>query len=140
MSEDQTLAEEAMKRLYEAIELVMSGSGDQALKDAWHHLDHVTTAHPNGDWARGWDEVWATWEFLGSFGRPDRGGSYMDGLTVHVHGDFAYGTCIFHSSPTFGSVHLCCTNVMQKIDGIWKVVHHHIDKSPEIGAAFERLA
>ncbi len=140
MTSDEREVEAATRRLYAAIELATCGGGSEALSEAWHHTDRVTTGHPSGDWARGWDEVRITWELLASFGRADRGGSKITSLEVNVYGNVAYTTCMFHSAPTFGGVSLCCTNVLERIDGVWKVIHHHVDKSPEVAAAFERIA
>ena len=131
----------ATSRFYAAVEQATLGNGVQAIIDSWHHTETATTVHPSGEWARGWEEVLATWAILASFGAPQRGGSYMHSLNVNLtHGDVAYVTCIFHSSPTFGSVDLACTNVLQRLGGEWKIVHHHIDKSPVVAAAFERIA
>jgi hypothetical protein len=44
------------------------------------------------------------------------------------------------ASPGFGGETLACTNVLVKKNGTWKVVHHHADKSPAMGAALERIA
>jgi len=30
---------------------------------------------------------------------------------------------------------LACTNVLHRMDGVWKVIHHHADKSPKMGEA-----
>ena len=40
----------------------------------------------------------------------------------------------------FGGDALSCTNVLQRIDGEWKVIHHHADKSAKMGAALEEIA
>lgn len=131
--------EAAVQRLYDGIERATCGGGDEGIRDAWHHVPWVTTGHPNDGWAKGWEEVWVTWSLLASFGRADRGGSYMSDLSVRQLGDAAIATCVFHSSPTFGSVDLLCTNVLQRLDGEWRVIHHHVDKSDVVAAAFERL-
>jgi len=140
MSNDEREVEAAVERLFQAIEIATNGGGGEAIHDAWHHLDSVTTGHPSGGWAQGWEEVKVTWDLLSSFGRAGRGGSSMHSLAVNVVGDLAYSTCVFKSSPTFGSVELLCSNVLQRIDGVWKIVHHHVDKSPEVAAAFEKIA
>ena len=62
------------------------------------------------------------------------------GLTAHVYGDVAYTTCRFVASPAFGGDTLSCTNVLHRVDGVWKIVHHHADKSPKMGAALEAIA
>jgi hypothetical protein len=30
--------------------------------------------------------------------------------------------------------------VLRRIDGVWKVIHHHADKAPKLGAAAEKYA
>jgi ketosteroid isomerase-like protein len=129
----------AAARFYDAIEQLVSGKGLDAMSEAWHHNDRVTGGHPSGGWAKGWDQLWPTWEVFAGFGREDRGGSSIRDLDAHVYGDIAYTTCIFTASPGFGGEELACTNVLQRIDGVWKVIHHHADKSPKMGAALEKI-
>jgi hypothetical protein len=30
--------------------------------------------------------------------------------------------------------------VLHRVDGVWKIVHHHADKAPKMGAALEKIA
>ena len=140
MSADESAVREATVRFYDAIEAMVSGKGLGPMQEAWHHTDQVTTGHPRGDWARGWDEVLATWTVFAAFGREGRGGSRIRDLQVQLYGDVAYTTCIFVASPTFGGDSLACTNVLHRAGGVWKIVHHHADKSPAMGAALEKIA
>jgi ketosteroid isomerase-like protein len=140
MSNEEQEVLSATVRFYDAIEDMVSGRGLDAMNAAWHHTDRVTGGHPSGEWAVGWDEVWATWEVFSSFGRADRGGSRIRNLKAFVYGDFAYTTCLFLASPGFGGETLACTNVLTRMDGVWKIVHHHADKSPKMGAALEKIA
>jgi ketosteroid isomerase-like protein len=140
MTDDEAAVQAATIRFYDAIEQMVSGKGLDAMRDAWHHNSRVTSGHPSGDWARGWEEVWATWEVFAAFGRADRGGTSIRSLSTHVYGDVAYTTCVFVASAAFGGDSLACTNVLQRVDGVWKVIHHHADKSPKMGAALERIA
>jgi hypothetical protein len=141
---DMTPEEEAVRaatlRFYDAIEAMVAGKGLAAMKDAWHHTDRVTGGHPSGEWARGWDEVFATWEVFSGFGDPSRAGSKVRDVRAYVYGDVAYTTSIFTASPAFGSAVLACTNVLHRLNGVWKIIHHHADKSPEMGAALEKIA
>ncbi len=139
MNKDEQEVIAAASRLYEAIEQMASGKGLDAMSDAWHHNDRVTTGHPSGDWAQGWDEVWATWQVFASFGKAGRGGTSFRDMKAHVYGDIAYTTCTFVSSAAFGGDTMSCTNVLQRTNGVWKVIHHHADKSPSMGPALERL-
>jgi ketosteroid isomerase-like protein len=136
--EEEVLA--AARRFYDAIEQMVSGNGLDAMRSAWHHTNRVTGGHPSGEWAEGWDEIWATWEVFAGFGRADRGGSKVRSLKAYVYGDVAYTTCIFIASPAFGGESLACTNVLHRADGAWKIVHHHADKAPGMGAALEKIA
>jgi ketosteroid isomerase-like protein len=140
MTNDEEEVISAAKRFYDAIEQMVAGKGLEAMRAAWHHSDQVTSGHPSGEWAEGWDEVWATWEVFAAFGRADRAGSKTRSLKAYVYGDIAYTTCIFIASPAFGGDSLACTNVLHRADGAWKVVHHHADKSPKMGAALEKIA
>lgn len=129
----------AAMRFYDAIEQMITGKGLGPLRDTWHHTHRVTGGHPSGAWAEGWEQVWATWEVFASFGREDRGGSRVRSLKAHVYGDVAYTTCVFVAAPAFGGDTLACTNVLLRVDGVWKIVHHHADKSPAMVAALEKL-
>jgi ketosteroid isomerase-like protein len=140
MSSDESDVRAAAVRFYDAIEALISGRGLGPMKEAWHHTALATTGHPRGDWARGWDEVFATWTVFAAFGREGRGGSRIRDVQVQLYGDVAYTTCIFIASPTFGGDSLACTNVLHRAGGVWKIVHHHADKSPAMGAALEKIA
>ncbi len=140
MTSDESEVREAAVRFYDAIEAMISGKGLGPMQEAWHQTARVTTGHPRGDWAVGWDEVLATWKVFAAFGREGRGGSRIRDLQVHLYGDVAYTTCSFVASPAFGSDTLACTNVLHRVGGVWKIIHHHADKSPAMGAALEKIA
>lgn len=131
--------ERAVRFFYDAIEDMAAGRGLAAMREAWHHLARVTTKHPISDWATGWEEVATTWEVASGFGRADRGGSSLQSTQVYVLGDVAYATSVFQSAPAWGGEKILCTNVLQKIDGKWKIIHHHADPAPGMAAALERM-
>jgi hypothetical protein len=125
---------------YDGINDMVSGKGLDRIRQAWEHGAHVTAGHPSGEWAQGWDEIVAGFEIFQSLGRHDRGGSAVRGMRAHVYGDLAYTTCLFTSAPAFGGETLACTNVLRKGDGAWKIIHHHADPAPKLGAAAEKFA
>jgi len=45
----------------------------------------------------------------------------------------------FQASPAWGGEKIVCTNVLAKLEGAWKIVHHHADPSPAMAAAMERM-
>lgn len=136
--EQEVLA--AARFLFEAIEKMASGQGLEAMGKAWHQKERVTSKHPSGDWAEGWDELYATWDAFAAIGRPDTAGSKIRDLKAYVYGDMAYTTCIFTASPAFGGESMACTDIFRRVDGAWKAIHHHADASPAMGAAAERIA
>ena len=131
----------ATQRFYQALDDLISGKGNERMSEAWHHDESVTTVHPFGHWARGWDEVWATWQEIGAVfsfyrGHADREDNIGDvhNLTVSLLGDVAYTTGVYKSCLYLpeGETRLSvnCTNVLQRRDGVWKVIHHHPDQAP----------
>ncbi len=128
------------QQFYDGIDDMASGRGLEKIRDAWEHSALVTGGHPSGEWSQGWDEIVVGFEIFASLGRPERGGSKVRDLRAHVYGDFAYTTCIFTSSPSFGGETLACTNVLRRVDGTWKLIHHHADKAPGMGIAAENFA
>ena len=129
----------AAMNLYDAIEEMIIGRGLARMSDAWHHIDATSTGHPIDNWAMGWESVRTTWEAASAFGREDRGGSKVLDMRVFVCGDTAYTISTYLCAPAWGGAKLSCTNVLRKLDGVWKVVHHHADKSPEMAAALEAM-
>lgn len=139
MSVEDDVCRAAMT-MYEGIEDMANGRGLERLKSAWEHSDRVTAGHPSGEWSQGWAEIVVGFEIFATLGRPGRGGSTVRNMKAHVYGDFAYTTCLFTSGQAFGGETLACTNVLRKVDGTWKIIHHHADKAPKMGAAAEKFA
>lgn len=129
----------ATVRFYDAIDQMVTGKGLEAMTAAWHHDDFVTAAHPTGDWARGWEPILATWEAFSLLGGPQHAGSQILDLVVRVNGDLAYTTGTFVTAPSFGAERFNVTNVLERIRGEWKIVHHHADKSPGLAAAIAKI-
>ena len=139
MTGDEEAVLAATYRFYQAIETMVEGGGAEAMSEAWHHGPRVTSSHPTGDWANGWEEVAATWDVFASFGKPGNGGTQIRDVKVFVFGDVAYTTSVFVASRAWGGAKLNCTNVLQRIDGLWKVIHHHPDKAPSMEASMEKM-
>ena len=140
----------AIYEFYEALDITLRGD-PSAMERAWHHTDYVVTVHPFGHWASGWPEVWATWReiaavfglYKGHVGRSERIGGISQ-LKMGLQGDAAYGASVFESKLYLPdgarSLRVNCTNVVHKIDGQWKIVHHHSDQAPaDWTAAIGRL-
>jgi ketosteroid isomerase-like protein len=130
----------ATLRFYQAIEEMITGKGTASMRDAWHHNPQVTSSHPTGEWASGWDEVSATWDVFASFGKEGQGGTRIRDVQVHIYGDIAYTTSVFVAAPSWGGAKLNCTNILQRVNGVWKMIHHHPDKAPSMTASLEKMA
>ena len=65
--------------------------------------------------------------------RSDPIGRIVD-MKVGLLGDAAYGASVFESKLYLADgpliLHVNCTNVVHRLDGAWKVVHHHPDQAP----------
>lgn len=140
MTGDEEAVLAATKRFYAAIDDMVCGRGLDAMKAVWLHDERVTSGHPTGDWAFGWDEVLATWEVFASFGTPEHTGSVVRDVRPNVYGDIAYTTSVFTTPPAFGASTLSCTNILRRVDGEWKIIHHHADKAPKMEAKMEKMA
>jgi len=140
MTPEEEEVRAATMRFYAAIEDMITGKGLQPMRAAWHQTPRVTSGHPAGEWAYGWDEVAASWEVFASFGAAENSGSGVRDLRVNLYGDIAYTTGIFVASPKFGSASLSVTNILHRVDGVWKIIHHHADKAPVIAAELEKMA
>jgi len=139
MTPDESQVRIAVTRFYDALESLIRGDGVEAMKDVWHHTDRVTSSHPTSEWARGWEEVLATWTVFASIGKPKLGGTKIRDLQIYVYGDIAYTTCTFVISTSYGGA-LACTDILQRVDGVWKMIHHHADRSPMLVTALEKVA
>lgn len=130
----------AAVRFYDALEHLLTGKGVEPMLAAWHHTDRVTSGHPIGEWSRGWDEIAATWIEFARIGAPSMGGTQIRDLRAVVYGDVAYTTCVFVAAPSMGGAKMNCTNIFHRADGVWKVVHHHADRTPSVEAGIEKAA
>jgi ketosteroid isomerase-like protein len=124
---------EAHERFYAAInEAIMEEA--RTMADVWHHGENVTTTHPLGSWAVGWEQVWATWKTLGEM--MSDGGVEVTDLHVVVLGDVAYTVGVEHVSfVVLGKRHTFTantTNIYRRGEDGWKIIHHHPDKAPEV--------
>jgi SnoaL-like domain len=137
--ERESQAEAAVRAFYAAIEDMITGKGLASMERAWHHQTWVTSKHPVTDWAVGWEEVKTVWEVAARFGRKDRGGSRVVDVRIHLRGDLALAAVIFQSAQAWGGERLMCTDVVERIDGLWKMVHHHADAGPAMAAALEKM-
>jgi ketosteroid isomerase-like protein len=95
--------------------------------EVWLAESYVSCTHPGWGRILGWGPVMKSWEeiFAGTFGVKI---AVSDEVT-HIHGDLAWVTCTedletrLPDGVSHGRVE--ATNVFERRDGAWLVVHHH---------------
>lgn len=140
--DDEETVRQVALQFYQALDELLCNKGTAAMYEVWHHDDGVSTAHPFGNWATGWEEVWANWQeaaavfayYRGHEGRAEGIGTIHD-LRVTVMGDMAFTIGIYKSVMHFPDrsrpLSVNCTDVLAKRGGVWKMVHHHADQADE---------
>jgi ketosteroid isomerase-like protein len=140
VNDDEASVRVTVLKFYEALEDLLRNRGTDGISDIWHHDDGASTAHPFGHWAIGWDEVWAAWQesaavfayYRGHDGRTDNIGNIHD-LKVTVVGELAFAIGVYKSVMYFPDrprpLSVKCTDVLQKRNGAWKMLHHHADEA-----------
>jgi ketosteroid isomerase-like protein len=133
---------QASDRFYAALNRGLTGDTSEMF-NMCSHADDVTTMHPLGGRQTGWPEVRGSWEMAVS---AVSGGSVAvsDLEITLLAGDSAYTTGTETASATVGGAPVSfsgrCTNVYRRENGVWKVVHHHVDLLPDVASAFENAA
>ena len=101
---------------------------DIALMDeAWMHTDWVKCLHPGWDLLVGWDEVRRSWEEI--FRSTEQIMVSVSRPLVHVTGDVGWISCLENVTTAnrndFSSALVEATNIFQRRQGRWYLVHHH---------------
>jgi hypothetical protein len=140
MVEDEEDVRRASACFYEALNRLCRGD-PAAMPDAWHQSAQVTTVHPLGEWAYGWDPVWASWQEIAKIARE--GAVVARDIRVCLYGSVAYTTCVEDVTVTYGATTVRwsanVTNIFHKTEQ-WKMIHHHSDKAPAIEKIVDQIA
>ncbi|HWL85155.1 MAG TPA: nuclear transport factor 2 family protein [Polyangiaceae bacterium] len=135
MSQEQEV-QNAHDLFYTALNRALIGD-PSAMAEAWWHDDPITAMHPIGGCATGWEQVWLTWQELAA--SISEGRVEVTDLRIHVLGQVAYTVGIEHVSSFFAGewVHFDSrvTNIFLCKEGVWKMLHHHVDKAPGLQTA-----
>lgn len=137
--EDEVRA--ASVTFYAALNTMLAGDAG-ALSNIWSHGDTVTTLHPIGRREVGWDAVRESFEEVA---RGSTGGHVeITDQLICVMGDVAYEIGVEHAkfavADTPLTVNSRFTNIYHREGGVWKIVHHHGDKSSGIDEALKSVA
>jgi ketosteroid isomerase-like protein len=120
----------ASKEFYAALSRMCNGDA-RSLADVWSHGTAVTAMHPIGGREVGWEAVKQS---FGKVAELSSGGKVeLKDQLVHVAGDVAYEVGVERGEIRLAgkqvNIDARVTNVYQRRNGAWRMVHHHTDTS-----------
>jgi ketosteroid isomerase-like protein len=131
---------QASGRFYAALNRMLKGDAGP-MTDIWSHSSDVTTMHPIGEREVGWEQVQGPWKQVASM--SSGGQVAIKDQLIRVVGDLAYEVGSESGDATMAgqavSFRQRVTNIYRREGGVWKIVHHHTDKSPAMEEIVGRL-
>lgn len=131
-TEDAQTALAANERFYRALE-----AADLAAMEAlWLHTNWVKCVHPGWDLLIGWEAVRQSWAQI--FAVKSRMRVAATEVSLMLEGDYACLSCaeqlaVFADKATAPSaVTTNATNLFQRVNGTWRMIHHHASRVPDI--------
>jgi ketosteroid isomerase-like protein len=122
---DSDIAEvlEVNANFYRAFESLDIGS----METVWARGDHVKCVHPGWSLLTGWSAVKASWELIFSNTKEIR--FTLTDVLVRVKTPLAWVVLTENLLSQVGqdvtATSVLATNIYEKTDGVWKMVHHH---------------
>jgi len=121
----------ASKQFYAGLNRMLNGDA-APLADIWSHTRSVTVLQPIGGRQVGWDAVRGSFEEVAQLASGGKVGLWDQ--RIQVSGDFAYEVGVergqFQLAGQQVAIEHRVTNIYQREDGAWKMIHHHTDTSP----------
>jgi len=138
-AQDETAVAAANLGFYRALE----ARDLSAMELVWMQDESATCVHPGWHRLDGWDEIRRSWLNIFLNSRPWT--VTCQEVRVSVNGEFALVTCVEVITPFGGdeaedSARMQATNVFARVEGEWKMLHHHASASPtETGSEEETV-
>ena len=111
------------------------------MNNVWSHSAGVTALHPIGDRDLGWDAVNGSFDQVAQMASAGKIG--IEDQHIQVVGDTAWEVGIESGQATLAGektpIRHRVTNIYQRENGAWKMVHHHSDPSPAMQDLVSRL-
>jgi uncharacterized protein (TIGR02246 family) len=129
VTSDATAVAAANLAFYRALE-----SRDvETMSDVWLHDAATSCVHPGWHRLDGWDEIERSWQNIFANSRPWT--VSCEDVRVAIAGDFAWVTCVEVIVPFGGddeddAARMQATNLFGRVNGEWRLVHHHASPSP----------
>jgi uncharacterized protein (TIGR02246 family) len=103
------------------------------METVWVHDDSATCVHPGWHRLEGWQEIRRSWQniFLNSRAWTVS----CQEVRVWIAGELAWVTCVeviipFGGEESEDAARMQATNVFLRVNGDWKMIHHHASASP----------
>jgi ketosteroid isomerase-like protein len=133
---------EATNRFYGALNQVLGAHDPRPMLDILSHDTQVSVMHPDGGRVEGWDQVRGTIEMWAH----NVSDAKITPRELHIHpigNDVAIATGWEEGGGRLGgerfAVSIRATVVFRREGTAWKVIHHHVDMSPEVRSLVQRL-
>jgi len=103
------------------------------MESVWLHDERATCVHPGWHRLDGWAEVRRSWENIFANSRPWT--VACDDVRIVLAGEMAWVACVEVIRP-FGMVgedaaaRMQATNVFLRVNGSWRMTHHHASATP----------
>ena len=131
---------EASKQFYNALTRMTNGNTDQ-IGEIWSHEETATAMHPIGGRDIGWKAVKKSFEQVA--GLTSDGKVELKDQLIHVVGDAAYEIGLETGQAKIAGNQVTfshrVTNIYQRKNGMWKMIHHHTDTSPAMLEILSKL-
>lgn len=92
----------------------------------WVHARRARCVHPGWEMLEGWAAIEQSWAAI--FANTDFMRFVITDVAVHPYDRVAWVTCVENLSDTSETMQLSrilATNIYERHDGEWRIVHHH---------------
>ena len=118
--EEVTKLNESFYRAFESLDVGM-------MDQIWAHQEYVTCIHPGWSIRVGWPAVRDSWVVI--FNNTFSMAFELTELQVQVAGDVAWVICTENITSRVAETpqnsRVVATNLFERIEGEWKIIHHH---------------
>lgn len=115
--------EEANERFYQAFQ----GGSLAAMGEVWGKGEHVQCIHPLSNCIAGRAAVMDSWKAILGSGRMR---ITLENVRISASDSHAFVTLVEINESGDGKGRIAATNVFEKQEGAWKLVHHHGSPAP----------
>ncbi len=132
--------QKANNQFYSALNIMFTGDGGP-IDAIWAHENNITYLGPFGGYMTGWEAIGE--EFKKNAAMKLGGKIVCKDLYLYPGKEIAYTVCVeegenINAEGKIVKVSHRATNIFKRINGEYKMVHHHTDLSPQLETAFDK--